>query len=389
MLEQVRPEIYLATPDEPFFRNVVQRDLAETKKVRLSLQEEMKDALLVQSVLGHAQAKHKAFWEARAQFPQATLSDIVLAAGLNLQQIEQQRQDVIDDVQEWIEVAKQGKVDRLVLSGRPLLGVEFLREHVVNPEYVFRGMILGLMDNFEWRQNAAKEYCHTTIDDRELIIGGGTSVIVDVDKLIEWRPFAVEELANSEVTPAVWKEMKELGIFTDSSNPRAETVYVRKKKGLGTSDDAAFITAGELYKHAGEVNARSAFLGLFVIDGVDTYDKLVKHPLEGGYDEQIARQLRRDLPGLVSKQELYALIYHAAKNNVGEVVSSSHKKLIQYQEMTRPALPTLLHHLRFMEERKTAPFKVGFERQPSLDFYASVERRMSHLREEVLPNLYK
>ncbi len=381
MLEQVREGIYIATPDEPFFQNIAREDLARAKEVRLSLLDDLKDSILVQTCHGHAVSGHRVFRERRAQFPLATLSDFVIAAGLDLDKIKQRRQDAIDDVQEWIELAKNGRVDRIMLKENPLLGVEFLKDCVVEPEYFFRGVILGLMDNYEWRQNTARHYQETTIDGHKLVIGGGTSVLVDKDKLTEWHPFATEVLANSEVSSAVWKELKEKNILVDSHHPQAETIYVRKKIGLGTSDDTAFITAGELYKSAGKVAARSAFLGLFLIDGIDTYDKLVSRPVEGGYDEDIALRLRKDLPGLVSKEEMFALIYYAAKGNSGEVVSSSHKKLIQYQDMTQPVLPTVLHHLRFMEERKTAHFKVGFDRQPSQEFYASVEKRMKHLHQ--------
>lgn len=383
----VRKGIYVADPHNPFFRRLVQSDLNQAKATRLSLDVKDYDALLVQSVLGHAQEKHKIFHENGAQFPEATLSDVIIAAGLDLAEIKKQRQEKIDNVREWIEQAKQGSLDRLVLKGKPLLGVELLKDYVVDPEYVLCGMILaGLMDNYEWRQNTVAHYDAKTIDGRELVIGGGTSVLLDKEKLIEWKPFAIEELAESEATLELWLELEERGIITDADNPHAEVIYIRKKKGLGTSDDAAFILAGELYnsksKNKSNLAARSAFLGAFVVDGVDTYDKCVTHPVESGYDELMGRELRKALPDLVSKETIYSLIYHAAKGNAGYVVSSSHKRLIEFQEMAKPRQPTLLHHLRFMEEGKgpDSSFKVGFERQSSQEFYASVKGRVNNLK---------
>lgn len=379
-----RGGVSIADPNDLFFQDLVRNDLERAKNTRLSLDKKEYDALLVQSVLGHAQEGHCYFHDQGANFPDATLSDIVLAAGLNLDAIKQHRQDNIDGVREWIELAKQGKTDRLMVGERPLLGVKFLQNYVIDPEYAIRGMILaGMMDNYEWRQNTVKAYGGKTIDGKKLTIGGGTSVLVDKDKLLEWDQGGIERLAEGEANSDLWKELKERRVLTDSSNPRAEVVYVRKKRGLGTSDDTAFILAGELYKSAGEVAARSALLGAFVVDGVDTYDKCVMTPVEGGYDELIGRELRRDYPGLVPDNEIHALIYHAAKGSSEYVVSSSHKRLIQVQEMTSPKQPTLLHHLRFMEERKAAPFHIGFERQSSSEFYGSVRKRVEHLEKEM------
>lgn len=384
--EETGVALHVADPNDYFFQDLVRSDLEQAKTARLALDKREYDALLVQSVLGHAQEGHRKFHEQGVQFPDATLTDVILAAGLDLDRVRQERQDKIDGVREWVELAKKGKVDRLMLGEKPLLGVDFLREYVVDPEYVFRGMILaGMMDNYEWRQKAVAHYGAKTIDGKELVIGGGSSVLLDREKLIQWKQLAIEELASGEATPALWRELKDLGIITDATNPNAEVVYVRKKKGLGTSDDTAFILAGELYKNAGEVAARSAFLGAFVVDGVDTYDKCVRTPVEGGYDELIGMELKKAFPDLVSKETIYALIYHSAKGNLGHVVSSSHKRLIEYQEMARPRAPTLLHHLRFMEEGKgsTSAFNVGFERQPSNQFYGSVRGRVEHLHQEL------
>ncbi|MBS3169759.1 hypothetical protein J4210_04705 [Candidatus Woesearchaeota archaeon] len=385
MLVEIREGIYLTTPDEPFFQGMVRTDLSLAESVRLSLPRGDYHGLFVQTVLGHANEGHRHFYN-RAKFPEVTLPDIIIAAGLDLDTIKQQRQDKIDEVREWIELAKQRKVDRLLVKGRPLLGVEMLKDEVIDPEYVFRGMILaGLMDNYEWRQNAVAHYNAKTIDNDDLVIGGGTSIVLDKQKLIEWKPFAIDELAKGEATAEIWAELNNLGIITDTSNPHAEVVYVRKKKGLGTSDDTAFILAGELYKSAGKVAARSAFWGAFIVDGVDTYDKCVMTPLEGGYDELIGRELKKDFPGLVPKETVYQLIYYSAKGNSGYVVSSSHKRLIEFQEMARPRLPTLQQHLRFMEEGKgpDGSFKVGFERQPGSNFYSRVRRRVEHLQKEL------
>ncbi|MEK6905640.1 MAG: hypothetical protein AABX24_04530, partial [Nanoarchaeota archaeon] len=98
----------------------------------------------------------------------------------------------------------------------------------------------------------------------------------------------------------------------------------------------------------------------------------------GGYDERLGMEIRAALPSLVSDDEITALIYYSAKSNGQMVVSSSHKRLIQMVANADPKIPTLLHHHKFMDTRKFAPYRVGFERMPSKLFYNAVKERIDH-----------
>lgn len=364
--------------DDPIFSRLVQQDLERSRNdSKLPLAPDQKDALLVQTVLGHAQAGHKVFRENYTFFPNATITDVIAAAGLDVEKIRRQRQDTIDAVFEWVEEAKREKINKLSVNGKPLLGINFLSSFTVNPEYVLRGMILGgLMDNYEWRTRTKKEYGGKRIDGDELEIGGGSSYLVDMDKLLEWDPFAIEYLANHEISEETIDDIRKRGIIIDKDNSHADVVYIRKRLGLGTSDDTAFIFSGEICKDAGEENYVSAFWGTFIVDAVDTYDKCVANPITGGYDEKMGNDLRTQFPDLVLDKDIMKLIYYSAKGNVGRVVSSSHKRLIQMVENADHRQSTIEHHLKFLKTGTYAPFHVGFERQPSRDFYSSVNQRL-------------
>lgn len=375
--------IYLSDPKDPLFGFLVKNDLAKSRKESiLSLDDSLYDALLVQTVLGHAQNGHKIFYEANAKYPYTTIADVINAAGLDIAKIKSTRQQLIDEVFEWVELAKKDQTDRLVIHEKPLLGVEFLRASKINPEYVLRGMILaGLMDNYGWRKAAVAEY-GKTISNRPLIIGGGETHLVDAKKLRGEYHFLLQDLAENEISDDMIDELRAKGIITTADNPCAEVAYIRRKKGLGTSDDAAFIMMGEMYKKEGWVQALSAFMGGFIVDGIDTYDKCTTHPIPGGYDEKIGLDLRAAFPYLVSDREVTALIYYAAKSNGKRMVSSSHKRLIQTITNADPKLPTLLHHHKFMDTGKHARFTVGFEKLRSSEFYAAVSEKIEHYQQQ-------
>ncbi|MDO8510553.1 MAG: hypothetical protein Q7S55_00145 [Nanoarchaeota archaeon] len=369
----------VADPKDPVFKSLVKDDLLQTKwESNLALDASLHEALLVQSVLGHAQKGHKIFNEGGMQYPSATISDIIEAADLEVKKVKALRQDLIDQVFEWVELAKRDRTNRLVVDERPLLGIELLRGYQVDPEYVLKGMVLaGTMDNHGWREATIKRY-RNTIHGQPLLIGGGETYLIDPNKLKEERPFFLEDLTFEEASAEKIGELKQKEIIITGDNPDAEVAYIRRKKGPGTSDDAAFILMGEMYKKEGWEKSLSAFLGGFIVDGVDTYDKCTTRPVEGGYDEKIGTDIRAALPSLVSDDEITTLIYYSAKSNGQRLVSSSHKRLIQVVVNADPKLPTLLHHHKFLDTGRHAPFRVGFERMPSSEFYRSVSERIIH-----------
>ena len=377
-------ESCLSDPSDPDFQRLVRDDLERAiSESKLCIEESLLKPLLVQTVLGHAAEGHREF-HGKAKYPFASMTDIIAAAGMDVKKTKETRQDLVDQFFEWLELAKQDKTDSFTLNGRPLMGIEFLKEDdfKIIPEYALKGATLaGFMDNFEWRTRTLKKYNYETIDGEKLRIGGGKTYLVDPNKLkMEWKLLGAEAWSKAEITAEMIDGWKKEGVFTYSGNPDAEVVYVRRKKGWGTSDDAAFIIIGEMHKKHGIQAARSAMLGAFLVDAIDTYDKCLLRPVEGGYDEKVGKDLREAIPDIVSDDDITSLIYHCAKGNGEYIVSSSHKRLTQVITGVDPKMPMILHHLKFMETGTSARFRVGFERQPSPMFYGEVNRRLSHYK---------
>lgn len=382
MLWQTDKGVDVADSSDLVFKSLVKRDLMETRRgSELALDDRLHEALLVQTVLGHAQSGHKVFHEGGMQYPSATITNIIEAADLEVAKIKSIRQELIDQVFEWVELAKKDKTNSLAIYGQPLLGVEFLRGYRIDPEYVLKGMVLaGMMDNYGWRQHTVTKYEGKTITSQPLIIGGGETYLIDPEIMIGNDPLILENLADEEISDDQIKDLRTKGAITTFNNPNAEVAYIRRKKGLGTSDDTAFIIMGEMYKTEGREKSLSAFLGGFIVDGIDTYDKCTSMPIEGGYDERLGLEIRSALPSLVSDDDITALIYYAANGNGEKLVSSSHKRLIQIVATADPKIPSLLHHLKFLDTGKYAPFHLGFERMPSARFYKGVKERIGHYR---------
>jgi len=110
----------------------------------------------------------------------------------------------------------------------------------------------------------------------------------------------------------------------------------------------------------------------------------VSRPINGGYDERLAEEVRENLPNLVTDEEIETLIYYAAKANGPKVPSSSHKRLIQVTDYSSPQQPTYLHHLKFLETRRFSTFKIGFEEMSSKTFYDRINRRIEHYCEHAV-----
>lgn len=363
---------------DPTFKRLSTKDLDRMLLEydgKLPISEGLYIPLLVQTGAGHAQSGHRTFWEERKEYPNASISDFIEAAGLDVDAVKSIRQGLIDDCFEALELFKQDKSNSLVVNGRPLLGVEFFRDIKVVPEYFLKGFIMcGLMDSSEWRKKTLKKYGHRKIDGSRLELGHGETHLID-SKYGE----NLYCLANREHTDKDIANFYRSGMLVKEGHPNAEVVYVRKKRGTGISDDTAFIMTGLTFKPIGWKEALSAFLGGVVVDGMDTYDKCVSRPAIGGYDEKAAKETRASLsPDFVTDNQIMDVIFYAAKTNGKRVVSSSHKRLIQPEGYGSPIQPTVLHHLDFLRSGRTADFEVGYERMNSIKFYQRVKFRMEH-----------
>jgi hypothetical protein len=380
----------------PLFRRLVREELNEfLDNLDLDLRSDYWEGLLVQSVQGRAQNGHGAFGRNNVSYPNIGIPDIIKAAGININKAKRKRQKLIDDVYQWTDLALDKRVNRLVLKGRPLLGVDMLRDYKVDIESTLKGMVLaGYMDNYEWRQRTVSHF-ERTIKGDELIIGGGETYLIDPDMLtlacLGYGAVAQEEFEDHHI-----EYLRELGVILDRRDQckKTEGAYFRRKNGPGVSDDLAFIMIGKLIGYGKLEKGVSAMLGAFVVDAIDTYDKCVMYPESGGLDEGLADYIQAAWEHehgkpLVSPEEIMTVIYYGAKSNNPKVsASSSHRRLIEYNG-TKKYLPTMGLHIRFLEGEQLEEFPVGFTRMKSSTFYSRAETRSLHMLKnpEVIPLL--
>ncbi len=164
------------------FTTTVRRDLdSMLSSLDLGIDDHTWPILLVQSVQGHAQQGHGEFAklpDARKRknplkFPSATLSDIILGAGLDLQQTKYERTVLVDEMAKWVDKALAGRTKKFTLNGSPLLRANFVRDFSLDIESTLKGMVLaGYMDSFDMRDATANHYKHT-IEGRPFLLGGG------------------------------------------------------------------------------------------------------------------------------------------------------------------------------------------------------------------------
>src|SRR3989344_455963 len=382
--EHERPIVRMGRPaHDPLFRTLARKDLNSILgKWELDIEPHLLTVLLVQSILGHAQNGHCEFGGNR--YPHATIPDVIEAVGLDTRKIKETRQQLINEVYTWAGVALSSRPPkRLVLDGHPLLGVGLLRDYHVEPVEVLRGMVLaGLMDNYTHRQETVR-LRPKTINGFDLVIGGGETYLVHVPQLY-LAGLDFEFLANRAHDENSLTYLRELGVIVEKLGKDVECAYIRRKEGSGTSDDLAFIMIGLKYGQVERELGISAMLGAFVCDAVDTYDKCVRYPIPGGFDEALAVHIqdawqREHGQPLVSTDEVHNIIYYSAKGNNPKVgVSSSHRRFIEFSD-ARELCPTIEAHIEFVEGREPREFRIGYEKVTSGGFYQRARKRAEHM----------
>ena len=335
-------------------------NLKATTLLRTSAQVE--ELLLMQSIEGHAHEGHGAFRGRR--FLNLTMEDTVRALGLDPQQVAATRQQLIDEVASWLRAALEGKApDRLVdEQGYPLLDVSSLRFLRVEPREVLRGFYLGgLRDNSEVRLEVEAR--------RKVVIGGGQCYLVDV-KVMEGQGLDGEQLAHGEYAADIAR-FRELGMIRDEDGKpqdpdRVRYMYIRHRRGTGTSDDAALVACGLLW-------GLSAALGAFLADAVDTLEKYV--PIYSDQDDDLARMVAEDLPEVASEEELYRLTYLCALPEDGPPMpdSSLRHMLMVNRAVDQTALEG---HLSFIQGLPYAPMPIAFEQVSNAEFYEYIRERV-------------
>ncbi|MBD3220552.1 hypothetical protein GF314_04855 [bacterium] len=368
------------------FEYLMARDLAaDAATLRL---------LLPQSVLGRAQNGH-GFWQDETGQPlvfrEATFDRILTALeafdpDLRADRVREARRRRLDRLGAWLLENLDEPELLLEDGGEPVLGVEFLRGQRVETRDFLRGMLLaGWMDDLDQRRMCMAHHRRTFAGDA-LEIGGGRTLVVRPERL---RELGIIDPGQGEFSNVDLDQLTALGVIQTEDReyawPGFEQVFFRLRAGEGVCDDLSLIWIAARH-------GWSAFLGAFLMDAVDTYDKFLTRFRPGGVDGRLATALQeawRERHGepLVAGKEILDVIRFGAKlNDPPCFLSSSHRRFIQTEVGAK--IPTLINHWRFLQGEPVYEIELGYTRFPARKFYAIARERLEILEIEVPPTSF-
>ncbi|MBI5124396.1 MAG: hypothetical protein HZA72_03150, partial [Candidatus Omnitrophica bacterium] len=299
---------------------LIQQDFHHLKtQERLYTIPRVEDLVFMQSIEGRAHNGAGAFH--KHSYVNTTIDDIVSALGRSPRLIKSKRQELIDEIIEFVDSAvAEDPRDRLVTrSGKPLLGIPHFTDRTVNYHDVLKGLYLGgLRDDPDIRKKAQGIY--------KIKIGYGKCYLVNT-KVMDEMGLDGEMLAHQENEDRL-QHYRNYGLIVDEANLKhskakhVKYIYIRHHVGPGQSDDAAIVTSGLLY------NVDVA-LGVFLADAVDTFDKYV--PSYRDQDKALAQYIKDNYSFLdLDEKDVYELAYLAAipEEKVDEIPDSSLRYLL-------------------------------------------------------------
>lgn len=344
---------------------LIQRDFRELDaSVRLRTTWEVERLILVQSVQGHAHEGHCTF--AGVRYPNTTIDDIARALRLDPKWVREERQTLIGEISEYADRAMVGSgVMSLTNSdGVGLLGSSLLRDLEVPAQDVLRGLYLGgLRDNSEVRADMEARYGIT--------IGGGKCYLVNT-RVMEDMGLDGEILAHGAHEDMI-EYYRETGLIhadEGADNGDLEYMYIRHRRGLGASDDAAIVAAGKLY-------GLGAAVGVFLADAIDTLEKYV--PVYSDQDYKLARKIEAQYAdlGLTEGDARHLSFLSAIPNDAScDVPDSSLRHLLEIDR--KYDISAIESHLLFVQEKRCPPIRIGNEEVSNEKFYSYVTRRMAN-----------
>ncbi len=347
------------------FDELIRQDFEHlSKTTELDVSRESEDAILMQSVEGHAHNGAGMFHKRR--FVNITISDIVAALNLDPVQVKAYRQSLIDEVHQYVEQVIRGNGSPRLLNseGQPFLRAGRLKNITVNPASILKGLYLGgLRDDSEIRRDVEKEY--------NIRIGGGRSHFVDL-RIMKHLNLDGERLAHEahaedieEYQAAGMIVLPERCQFQESEFVRY--FYIRDRLGPGQSDDAAIVCAGLLFD-------RDVGLGVFLADAIDTLEKFVV--TYSDQDNVLARLISERYKDLdASIEDVHRLIYLSTipEKNVDIVPDSSLRYLLSLDKKTKQTL--LDCYLSFIEGKPLMPMVIWKSKITTTEFFSYINHR--------------
>jgi len=328
-------------------------------KVTLRCTEDVEQLLLMQSVEGHAHAGHGVFYGNR--YPNTTVDDVARSLRLSPEAVKADRQDLIDEIKDFVERAITGERIRTATNedGEPLIRCGALRHIEIEPHGVLQGLFMGgLRDDFEIRDLANKRY--------GVEMGYGKCCLIDQQVLRElgMNGFELSQSAHEADIP----RFEEAGLFAKNGNSRTAYMYVRYKVGPGASDDAAIVMAGKLF-------GVSAAVGCFLADAVDTLEKYVLEYSD--QDSDISDYIQANYPRLdVTRDDAVDLAYLCAipREMQGQLPDSSLRHMLEIDRKHDQA--ALESHLAYVAGRPYATMELDHGECTNREFYGYIEGKL-------------
>ena len=321
---------------------------------------DVEQLLLIQSVEGHAHAGHGMFHG--RTYPNTTQDDVSRALRLDPQVIKAERQELIDEVKDYVTRAIEGRDAHTACNeeGAPLLRCGALRHLEVDPRGVLQGLYLGgLRDEAPIRDQANRRY--------NVTIGFGKSYLVD-QTVLERLGLNGYTLAKEGHAHEI-ERFEEAGLFAENGDENIAYMYVRHVVGPGASDDAAIVMAG---KRLGI----SAAVGCFLADAIDTLEKYV--PEYSDQDADIADYIEQNFKHLeLSKEDAVDLAYLCAipQDKQGELPDSSLRHMLQIDRKHDQC--ALESHLAYVAGRPYSPMVLDQGECTNFEFYEYVDDRLA------------
>lgn len=351
-------------------RDLIQADFKNLRgNERLDTTPRIEEIIFIQSMEGRAHngagSFHKRF------YVNTSIDDIVLALDRDPKFIKAKRQELIDEITEFVKRVISGEhLNRLVArKGTPLLGIPLFKTRLVKPHDILRGIYLGgLRDSPEIRKEAERIY--------NVNIGYGRCYLVNIE-IMEQMGWDGEGLAHQGHEDEI-EEFKKQGLIITSADTgkidekKIKYFYIRHKLGPGQSDDAAIVNAGLLYKNV------DVALGVFLADAIDTLEKYASTCSD--QDNELAFFIRDNFKELdITMDKVYELTYLSAipEGKEEEVPDSSLRYFLTIDPRTGQT--TLESHLNFIEGKPFFPMAISYKRILITTFYEYIKDRLAEL----------
>jgi len=353
---------------------LIQQDFHNLKtSERLYTIPRVEDLVFMQSIEGRSHNGAGSF--NKRFYVNTTIDDIVSALGRSPKVVKTKRQELIDEIVEFVDSAlADDPRERLVTrNGRPLLGIPQFKERTVNYHDILKGLYLGgLRDEPDIRKKTQELY--------SINIGFGKCYLVNT-KVMDEMGLDGEMLAHNDHEDRL-AYYRSCGLIADekkvkhSASKYVKYMYIRHHVGPGQSDDAAMVASGLMY------NADVA-IGVFLADAIDTFEKYVTHYRD--QDGELARYIKDNYKFLdVDEKDVYELAYVAAipEGRTDEVPDSSLRYLLSVDQESGQS--TFETHLNFIEGKPFLPIAISYKRILITQLYDFVADKLRSINKEVV-----